>query len=1611
MTNDTEHSRQDLLAVLSEYIGGRLQTDEAPAVQAFVRQYYAQVAAEDLLERSVEDLYGAALSHWRFTQRYGTGPALLRVYNPRPEEQGWQSVHSVIEIVSEDMPFLVDSITMEVNRQGLTQHLIIHPIMRMRRNAAGRLECVDTADTADVADADAAASYVSIIHVEVDRRTAAEHVEALQAGLSRILGDVRAAVQDWPIMRQRLKEVLLEIEQSPPPGSPSDGAEQLAFLKWLSDDNFTLLGYREYQLAVENGADVLHVVAGTGVGILRETGTSHGDSFSTLPAEVKAIARQPQLLLLTKTNARSTVHRPGYIDYLGIRRFNAAGEVIGERRFLGLFTSTAYNANPAEIPLLRRKLAMVIERAGFLPKSHARKALQTILEQYPRDELLQVDIAELYPIVMGILGLGERQRTRLFIRRDTFRRFFSCLIYTPRENFDTALRKRMQQVLLESLNGDSTEFNVLLTESALARIHILVHTRPDALPNYPEAELEKLLVKVARRWEDDLFEALRERCGEERGNLLYLRYKEGFPASYKEDYQARAAVGDIELMETLNGPESLAMNLYLPLEARTGNLRFKILRDGEPVPLSVSLPMLEHMGVKVLEERPYAIRRDDGRTLWLHDIGLSLANAENLEIDQVHGLFQEAFLQAWRGAAENDDFNRLVLGARLGWREVAMLRAYAKYLKQTGFTFSQPYIEQTLSAHPAIVRQLVSLFEASFDPSMAADREQRTAGIEAAIMTALDAVANLDEDRILRQFLSVIKVTLRTNYFQRAEGAIKPYLSFKLDSAQVPGLPEPRPLCEIFVYSPRFEGIHLRGGKVARGGLRWSDRMEDFRTEVLGLMKAQMVKNVVIVPVGSKGGFFVKNAPPASEREAVLKEGVACYHVFLRGLLDITDNLVAGAVVPPIDVVRKDENDPYLVVAADKGTASFSDYANGVSKEYGFWLGDAFASGGSAGYDHKKMAITARGAWESVKRHFRELGLDTQQEDFTVVGIGDMSGDVFGNGMLLSGHIKLLAALDHRHIFIDPNPDPAASLAERERLFKLPRSSWADYDAQLISPGGGIYPRSAKSISLSAEARAALGIEVELLTPLELIHALLLAPVDLLYNGGIGTYVKSTRQSHADVGDRANDAIRVNGGELRCRVVAEGGNLGFTQLGRIEYALRGGHINTDAIDNSAGVDCSDHEVNIKILLNSVMEDGELTEKQRNKLLIEMTDEVARLVLRDNYFQTQILSVTRAQGIRLLDEQTRYIRYLSNNGKLNRRIEYLPFDEEIAERKTSGAGLSTPELAVLLAYHKMELFELLMASSVPEDPYIRTALERYFPQPLQERYPVHIQRHPLRREIIATHVVNSMVNRVGPTFVFRLQQETGAAAADIVRAYIATREVFGQISLWQAIEALDNLVADTTQKALVEQSLQLIQRGTLWFLRHRESLADLSATLRRFTASVELLAQTLHEVVASSYREKLDEKVEKFVELGVSKALAQRIAGLEELYSALDIVEVAGDLERPVDLVAKVYFALGGLLDLHWFSHQIAILQTDTHWQGLARAALSDDLSSQVRGLTAQVLLDSPDLSDPALLVDAWKARRAFQFERCHQLFAEIRKAPAPDISMLSVALRELRGMA
>lgn len=1602
-----------LLADLIDYARGRWPAASFGPIESFLRFYYELAETQDLQSRTLADLYGAAMAHWQTAQKFSPGAHVMRVYNPVVDEHGWHSDHTVIEIVNDDMPFLVDSVTMEVNRCGLTLHSAIHPVFRVWRESSGAIVRIEPG-MAGPADEDATrhSRLESFIHFEIDRCGGAERLAQVRTNIARVLGDVRAAVEDWPRMLDVARQTIKSMTARE---TNAESAEARAFLEWMVADHFTFLGQRDYALVSHENGYGLRAVSGTGAGILRDSArAADAPEITPLPPAAARIVDEAVPIFLTKANSRATVHRPGYLDYVGVKLVDDAGKLIGERRFLGLYTSTAYTGASADIPIVRRKCANILRRAGFLTKGHLHKSLVTVLEQYPRDELFQADEDELYDIALGILRLQEHQRTRLFVRRDRFERFVSCLVFVPREKYNTDLRRRMAKLLSGAFNGTSVEFTPLLSESPLARIHIVVRTAPGALAQVDTTELEARLVQVTRRWQDDLADALLERFGEEEGNRRLLRYGESFPAGYREDYAARTAVRDIELIETARERHTLAMNLYRPIEAGARAFRFKVYRVGQSIALSRSLPMLEHLGVRVDEERPYLIEPQDATFAWVHDFGLELADEVEVDIEQVKALFEDAFARVWDGEIENDDFNRLVLRAQLGAREVSILRAYAKYLRQVGSTFSDAYIERAVTGNPALARMLVELFIARFDPAAGPSRAERIEALRHDIEAALDQVPNLDEDRILRQFLGVIEATVRTNYFRRdASGHALAYVSFKLDPSRVPGLPEPKPMFEIWVYSPRVEGVHLRGGRVARGGLRWSDRREDFRTEVLGLMKAQMVKNTVIVPVGSKGGFVVKNPPPQAEREAMMREGVACYQTFLRGLLDVTDNRASGAIVPPPDVVRHDSDDPYLVVAADKGTATFSDYANAIAREYGFWLDDAFASGGSVGYDHKKMGITARGAWESVKRHFREMGVDTQTTDFTVVGVGDMSGDVFGNGMLLSRHIRLVAAFDHRHIFLDPDPDPAASFEERARLFALERSSWADYDKALISAGGGVYPRTAKSIVLSPPVQAALGIHAASLAPNELIRAILLAPADLLYNGGIGTYVKAARETHAQVGDRANEGVRVNGAELRARVVAEGGNLGLTQLGRIEYAQKGGRINTDAIDNSAGVDCSDHEVNIKIGLGIVVSDGEMTEKQRNALLVEMTDEVAQLVLRDNYQQTQALSIAGRYSAESLDDEVRLMRSLERAGRLNRVIEFLPTDEEIAERQAAHLGLSSPERAVLLAYSKMWLFDELLDSALPEDAFVADFFREYFPKPLQTRYAQASERHPLRREILATHLTNVLVNRLGCAFVHRLQEETDARASDIARACIMARDVFDIGEIWQRIDALDNRVADDMQARMFVDVARVVERAALWFLRHLQTVPEAGAggdganvLIGRCRDAAERLVPRLGNLLPAADLEVLERKQRALEEAGVDSTLAMRVASGEISASMLDIADIAATTGQPLELVAGVYFALGTSLSFGFVAERAAAIPTHTHWDVLARAAALGEFARLKRALTASALAEAGQIPTPDAIADAWRCKRALPLERYGRLLAEQRAVAGASLSMLLVLVRE-----
>ncbi|MFE9428052.1 NAD-glutamate dehydrogenase [Kitasatospora sp. NPDC006697] len=1602
------------------------------ALTAYLHHYYLHTAPDDLVDRDPVDVYGAAASHYRLGLKRPQGTAEVRVSTPTVDENGWSSGHTVVEVVTDDMPFLVDSVTNELSRQNRAIHLVIHPQLVVRRDITGKLlEILDidacARSQAGGTEWPADATVESWMHIEIDRESDRADLRAIESDLRRVLGDVREVVEDWAKMRTAALRLADELAEQPPAHLPEqEVGEAWELMRWLADDHFTFLGYREYDLVEHQGEEVLRALAGTGLGILRSDPLSHdtdhhpvSESFGRLSAPVRAKAHEKKLLVLTKANSRSTVHRPAYLDYVGVKKFDAAGNVVGERRFLGLFSSAAYTESVTRIPVVRRKVQEVVTGSGFSAESHDGRDLLQILETFPRDEIFQTPADELLRIAGSVLYLQERRKLRLFLRQDEYGRYFSAMVYLPRDRYTTRIRERLMDILMQELNGATIDYTVYATESVLTRLHFVVRVAPGSeLSELTEAEVERLeakLAEAARFWMDGFNDQLHTELGEERAAELAHKYANAFPDGYRADFTARTAVADLKQIEALHGEGDFRLNLYQPVGAGDDERRFKIYRVGGPISLTEVLPVLQRLGVEVLDEHPYALRRSDATTAWVYDFGLKLREATELT-DEARERFQEAFAATWTGRAENDGFNGLILTAGLNWRQAVVLRAYAKYLRQAGSTFSQDYMEDALRNNAHTTRLLVNLFEARLSPSHQLGAGELGEAILEELSGALDEVVSLDEDRILRSFLHLIKATLRTNFFQRtAGGEWHPYVSMKFDPHAIPDLPAPRPAFEIWVYSPQVEGVHLRFGKVARGGLRWSDRREDFRTEILGLVKAQMVKNTVIVPVGAKGGFVAKQLPdPSVDRDAWLAEGISAYKTFISALLDITDNLKAGQVVHPADVVRHDEDDTYLVVAADKGTATFSDIANGVAEEYGFWLGDAFASGGSAGYDHKGMGITARGAWESVKRNFRELGLDTQTEDFTVVGIGDMSGDVFGNGMLLSEHIRLVAAFDHRHIFLDPNPEAAASYAERRRLFDLPRSSWDDYDRSLISAGGGVFPRSAKSIQLSPQVRAALGVESAKLTPAELMKRILQAPVDLFWNGGIGTYVKAERETNADVGDKANDAIRVDGGQVRARVIGEGGNLGCTQLGRIEYAQSGGPagsggwINTDAIDNSAGVDTSDHEVNIKILLNQVVADGDMTVKQRNTLLAEMTEEVGFLVLRNNYAQNVVLANAVAQAHSMVNVHSRMINRLEADGQLDRALEFLPSERQLKERQAGGHGLTQPELAVLLAYTKITLADELLATGLPDDPYFRDTLHLYFPTKLREKFAEAVDNHALRREIITTLIVNDTVNRGGCTFAFRLREETGATYEEIARTHTAARAVFGLEQIWDAVEALDNQVPAEVQTRMRLHSRRLVERATRWMLNNRRQPLDIAGTIAFFQERVDQVWSSLPKPLRGEDLAWYQHILGELTEAGVPEGLAARVSGLSSAFPTLDITVVADRAGKDVGEVAELYYDLADRLGIAHLLDRIIELPRTDRWSSMARASIREDLFAAHAQLTADVLACGAAGATPSERYEAWAKENGTLLSRAQTTLDDIRGSDTYELSSLSVAMRVIR---
>ncbi|MEW6992402.1 NAD-glutamate dehydrogenase [Colwelliaceae bacterium 6441] len=1592
-----------ILSNVVQLIKQKVPSETAPLVEQFSELLYRNISTLDLANRNDSDMYGAMLSLWNSLNDHKDDTPIIKVFNPQVSKNGWKSSHTIIEIIVGDMPFLVDSVRIALSRLGVSPHLILNSPIKIIRDKANNIKQLSTSSD----DKMKSTSVETVFFIEIDRQSEQSVLDNIASELHSVVSDIAITVNDWQSMQTRLSEVIDETKKATVPCSKQEHTDGLEFLQWLLDNNFTLLGYRSYDVKTLKGDMALAANVESSLGLMKRSDGTKERLLSTLSESARELALGKNLLILTKTNSRSRVHRPAHLDYIGIKRFDKKGKVIGEERFVGLFGSAYYTNSALDLPLIKSKVAGVCQSSGFAVSTHAYKTLINILETYPRDEILQTKTSELLKNVLGIYQMQERDYSGLFIRRDAFDRFYSCMVYVPRERYNTALRIKTQALLQEAFGSDQeVEFTTYFSESAQARTHYIVRVKTTKA-DINVKEIEKNLNEAARSWDDKLAGALNSHKGEAEGKALSRKYV-SFPQAYKDEVLPGTAIVDVEKLEAVSSDNHLEMLFYQPQEEKADSrfVKLKLFHKGEPLHLSDVLPMLENFGLRVIGESPYLVRTLDGEMCWILDFSMLLTGSETFNLEKVQTLFQDAFAKVWSGKLEDDGFNRLILGAGLAGREVSILRAFAKYERQIGGTFSQNYIEDTFARYPNIAELLINLFNLRFDPKRKSSEKMVTKTL-ADIESSLDNVANLDDDRIIRRFVEMINATIRTNYFQpHPETGEKSYISFKITPSLITDVPQPIPAFEIFVYSPQVEGVHLRGGKVARGGLRWSDRREDFRTEVLGLVKAQQVKNTVIVPVGAKGGFVCKQLPEG-DRNEIFEAGKECYRTFIRGLLDITDNIVAGQIVPPENVVRLDEDDPYLVVAADKGTATFSDIANGISEEYNFWMGDAFASGGSVGYDHKGMGITAKGAWESVKRHFREMDIDCQTTDFTCIGIGDMAGDVFGNGMLLSKHIRLQAAFNHLHIFIDPNPDSASTYVERERLFNLPGCSWEDYNKDLISQGGGLFNRSAKSLKLTPEIKKMIGTQKQSMSPNELIQSLLMMKVDLLWNGGIGTYVKSSKETHLEVGDRANDSLRINGSQLKAKIVGEGGNLGLTQLGRIEYATAGGRINTDAVDNAGGVDCSDNEVNIKILLNGLVQSGDLTVKQRNKILYDMTDDVSEIVLEDCYRQTHSLSITHLRGVNQLKEQTRFIHDLERTGKLDRALEFIPNDEEIADRLAQGQGLTRPELSVLLAYSKMVLKEDLVCDEITNNPYHDRLLIEAFPKQLQQIYSAQMQDHPLRAEIIATKLANNIGNDMGFNFVNRMREETGASVSEIANCYAMASSIFEMSDVWQSISDLDNKISTMVQTEMLFQLRRTVRRATRWFLRHRNKSLDIAKSISFYSQTFKVMSDNLHKFMIDKEVDQLLRVETDLTNAGAPKAVAKRISQLSTLFSVMDIAELTENDGRSVDLVADVYFKLGARLDLHWFLDQITKQPVSNHWQALARASFREELDWQQRSITSVILRNDPKGKSVDSMLDSWFDSNTQPLERWHHILDDFRIGQTHEFAKFSVALREL----
>lgn len=1579
-------SQKNLISAVLEALPRSLSDNHLSQLQAFIPAYFRNVPEYDLSTFNPDDLAGAALSHWQLARTSKADAPNVLVFNPTFDSQGWQSPHTVLQIVAKDQPWLVASTQAALAREGHTVHHINHPILNVERDEQGQWLSISEDAPGE-----------SLIHIEIDALTD-EQQGSVRVLLDSLFTALAVIAHDAEEIREHMSEISNSLKST----------EQADFVHWLDDKQFACMGFAD--LLPDDGFSTLHNT----LGVLNSDALNAAWSTSDIlpdgyDAQKLEFVFDNDELIVCKSGFTSPIIRNEPADLIIFAQRDQSGNIIQLRCCVGLFIAGLQNEAVRNIPWMRNRVERVLEASGAHLESHDGKALASTMRGLPREMLMQTRSSELLKMASGIVGLQERQQVRLFYSSDALGRFCNCLVYIPRDAYSRDLRLSIEHILKTHINGSCAGFDIRFSsDSNLARLHFVIQKYPPYLRDINWQAVSVDVRKASITWYDKLEQTLREQHNEIAAIRLQRRYANAFPSGYRDDYSARAAAADIDFIENHVPENAPVMSFYRHIISDSGIINFKLFAHNEPVSLSDVIPIIENMGLRVESEHPFEVRRQDAPTVWIHEFTVQQTSevSEN-DGEETASRVQNAFNHIWRGDVENDGFNRLMLDASLDWRQVVILRALCKYLLQIDVPFSQTYMIDSLVANAAITRLLVNLFEERFDPAKNINGKQNTSSLLDEINAALDNIVSLDEDRILRGYRNLIQAILRTNAYRRDEhGNLRDFISFKFDCSVVPDLPLPKPLVEIFVYSSRVEGIHLRGGPVARGGLRWSDRREDYRTEVLGLMKAQMVKNAVIVPVGSKGGFYVKAALP-NEREAMMEVVIDCYKTFLSGLLDITDNLDGSDVIPPPDVVRYDNDDPYLVVAADKGTATFSDYANSVAIDYGFWLGDAFASGGSVGYDHKKMGITAKGAWESVKRHFRNLGVNTQQDSFTVAGIGDMAGDVFGNGMLLSPHLKLVAAFNHQHIFIDPDPDAAAAFAERQRLFNLPRSSWLDYESKLISNGGGIFRRDAKQIQLSPEAQQILGTSEKNLTPTALISIILQAPVDLLWNGGIGTYVKASSESQAQAADRANDNLRINGKQLRAKVVGEGGNLGFTQLGRIEFAQSGGLIYTDAIDNSAGVDCSDHEVNIKILANAIVASDDMTLKQRDSLLESMTEDVGLHVLRDNYLQTQCVDLCAVDGALAFNEQSRFMQHLEGIGRLDRAIEFLPDGDEIADRMANDLALVKPEIAVLVSYSKMVMFDELMGSNFTNDPALETTLMDYFPAALKTGHADQIKTHRLRPEIIATIVTNNVINRLGPTFVFRMQQELNASSEDVAIAFVIVEDIFNLRSLWSSIEELDNQINSDEQYRMQILVRGLVERATHWLIRNRKTENTISELISRFKPGLGELIQAMPDCLSTAEQQTLDQRVKHFMDAGAPEQTAIAVARVVPLSSSLDIVEIAASIDQPVANIAAVYFALGQHLELSWLRERIGTLVAASHWHKLATAELRGDLHYQQRHLCAEVANVTDDALSPEERVQQWSDRNASATSQYQALIGDLKATSSVDFAMLSLAINEV----